>query len=1055
MKTTNHLAPMLALALAATGASLMMATQAGRNAAPPRPQGPCDIYAAAGTPCVTAHSTTRALRATYNGPLYQVLRQSDGKTLDITFVQPTALPIPDAGGYANATAQDAFCVNTICVINVIYDQSGKGNHLYQAPPGPQFPGPAKGAFDTQPIADMAPITISGHKGYGVYIMPGMGFRNNNASGLAIDDEPEGIYSVVDGTHYDSGCCFNYGNASTNGRAVGTGTMETTYFGTSTAWGSGSGPGPWIMSDMEAGLFSGYNARQNSADPTIDFWRFVTAVVDGGGGNKWDLRGGNAQQGGLTTFYNGVRPGSLSNNNYYPMKKQGAILMGTGGDNGNGSSGTFYEGAMTTGYPSEATTDAVQANIVAARYDVQRIRLSRVITFIPRSAQDLTATFTNTTGASVSGVELSVSAPAGWTVRSSNDPGRNGASMKFNSPVAAGASVSASFKITAPARTGAAFVSGKAEWMDTATRRTQSETTTARVRNVFPIKINEVRFGAGTNQTNQFIELYNASADAVDLSNWTLMNTQSQWAPVQLATIPSGTKIAGSGYYLLGLSSSGLAAPASAGATIINVRNVTGFSIGQKIDIGGETRTIVSVGTAASAMTTVFIPVAAGPWITIPAGSTNLPVASAAGFSIGQKIGIDIGGNYEWATVTSVGKAATQTALSAPVAAGATNIKVAANANMTAGDTLTIDTGQRREVVTVIGIGDAGANGSGVNISTPLRLDHRSGVDVSDVGTGISFSPATKFAHRSGDAVQALGSGITLDSPLAKSHAYGDAVVNFSDTTSGYQGPPLPEQWFGGTLSNRAGSIALLDASGAVVVDAIVYGSQQSNSSANGFIVSPEIATLEAEQRQGGCIAVVPTTGRGGGAPGADAVNRSVGRFPNGFDADSLCTDFLVQPVTTLSVASAAGATNIKVAGVAGFAAGQTIVMDTGAGLETAIIASVGTAGATLASAAINTGATVIPVASGAGFIANQTITIDSGANQETAIVASTTGGGRGGNATITLVSPLRLAHAAGSQLSGSGITLANALMRAHAAGAQVAGNVPTPGAPNRYYRPQP
>lgn len=99
-----------------------------------------------------------------------------------------------------------------------------------------FPGPAKGGFDTQPIADMAPITISGHKVYGVYMMPGMGFRNNDATGIAINDEAEGIYYVIDGKHYDSGCCFDYGNSSTNGRAVGTGTMETTYFGTATAWG---------------------------------------------------------------------------------------------------------------------------------------------------------------------------------------------------------------------------------------------------------------------------------------------------------------------------------------------------------------------------------------------------------------------------------------------------------------------------------------------------------------------------------------------------------------------------------------------------------------------------------------------------------------------------------------------------------------------------------------------------------------------------------------------------------------------------------------------------
>ena len=31
--------------------------------------GPCDIYASGGTPCVAAHSTTRALYGAYNGPL--------------------------------------------------------------------------------------------------------------------------------------------------------------------------------------------------------------------------------------------------------------------------------------------------------------------------------------------------------------------------------------------------------------------------------------------------------------------------------------------------------------------------------------------------------------------------------------------------------------------------------------------------------------------------------------------------------------------------------------------------------------------------------------------------------------------------------------------------------------------------------------------------------------------------------------------------------------------------------------------------------------------------
>lgn len=1060
MNTRISVVLVLALALALAGTIFATAQRAGagQSIPPPRPQGPCDIYGAAGTPCVAAHSTTRALSASYNGPLYQVKRQSDGRTLDIAVVQPIASPVSDAGGYANAAAQDTFCANTICLINRIYDQSGKGNHLYQAPPGPLFPGPAKGAFDTQPIADMAPVTIGGRKAYGVYIMPGMGFRNNDAAGIATNDDPEGIYYVIDGTHYDSGCCFDYGNCSTNGRAVGTGTMETTYFGTATAWGSGSGPGPWIMADMEAGLFSGYNAKQNAANPTIDSWRFVTAVVNGGGGNRWDLRGGNAQQGGLTTFYSGLRPGSPTSNSYYPMNRKGGILLGTGGDNGNGSAGTFYEGAMTAGYPTDAATDAVQANIVAARYDVERVRLSRVTTFTPRSPQEVIGTFTNTTGAPVAGVTLGVSVPKGWIAMAS---GATKASVTIADPVAPGASVSATFKVTSPETTGAGFLSGRAEWTDPATRRPRFETTTQRVRNVLPIKINEVRFSTSANATDQFIELYNASASAVDLSNWTLINTQSQWAPVTLATIPCGTKLASGAYYLLGLSGSGLAAPVVAGATTINVRSTAGFEGGQQIDINGERRTIASVGTAAAAMTTVFIPVATGPWVTIPTGSTNLPVTNAAGFAVGQKVGIDIGGNYELATVTAVGKPATQTTLSAAAVAGATNIKVAANSNMTAGDTLTVDTGARKEVVKVASVGTTGANGTGVELGGPLRFDHMSGVDVSDVGTGISFSPATRFPHVSGDAVQALGSGITLDRPLARAHAYGAPVVNPLATTVGYQGPPAPNQWFGGTLSARAGSIALMDGSGVVVVDAIVYGSQQSSSSANGTITSPEIATLEADQGQGGCIAVVPSAGGGGGpaASGAGATNRSVGRFPDGFDADSLCHDFLVQSATTLSAASAAGAANIKVASVADFSTGQTVIIDTGANLETAVIETVGTAGATTVRAATEVGATVIPVAGGMGFGAGQTITIDSGANQETAVVASTgrggrggAGGGPGGGATITVAAPLKLAHAGGAQVSGTGITLTAALTMSHASGAQVAGDVPTPGAPNRYDR---
>ena len=238
----------------------MMAMQAGagRDVPPPRPEGPCDIYAAAGEPCVAAHSTTRALYASYNGPLYQVLRQSDGKTLDIGVVRPVASPVPDAGGYANAAAQDAFCANTYCWISIIYDQSPKRNHLVQAPRG-GFSGPAMGGFNNLPVADMAPVTIMGHKAYGVFIAPGMGLRQNDAKGTAVDDQAEGQYWVINGHHYNSGCCFDYGNAETDSRDDGDGTMETTYYGNATAWYRGQPPGPWIMTDQENNLVGCVNA----------------------------------------------------------------------------------------------------------------------------------------------------------------------------------------------------------------------------------------------------------------------------------------------------------------------------------------------------------------------------------------------------------------------------------------------------------------------------------------------------------------------------------------------------------------------------------------------------------------------------------------------------------------------------------------------------------------------------------------------------------------------------------------------------------------------------
>ncbi|OBT65008.1 hypothetical protein VE03_05667 [Pseudogymnoascus sp. 23342-1-I1] len=318
----------------------------GANAAP------CDIYGTGGTPCVAAHSTTRALYDAFNGALYQVIRDSDGATTD---VKPLSV-----GGVANAATQDSFCAATTCLISIIYDQSGKGNHLTQAPPGGAASGPDANGFDYLASAYGAPVTLDGKKAYGVFISPFTGYRCNTATGTATGDEAEGMYAVVDGTHYNSACCFDYGNAETNSQDTGNGHMEAIYFGT--GGGSGAGNGPWIMADLENGLFSGADRDSNPGDLSQTS-RFVTAVVKGNTNNHWAIRGGNATSGSLLTLYDGVRPDS----SYNPMKKEGAIILGIGGDNSNNAQGTFYEGVMTSGYPSDDTENAVQADIIAAGY----------------------------------------------------------------------------------------------------------------------------------------------------------------------------------------------------------------------------------------------------------------------------------------------------------------------------------------------------------------------------------------------------------------------------------------------------------------------------------------------------------------------------------------------------------------------------------------------------------------------------------------------------------------------------------------------------------------
>ncbi|GAB1641280.1 arabinofuranosidase catalytic domain-containing protein [Krasilnikovia sp. MM14-A1259] len=312
---------------------------------------PCDIYGAAGTPCVAAHSTVRALSAAYAGPLYQLTRASDRATHD---VGPLTV-----GGYADAGDHDAFCNGTTCSITRIYDQSARHNDLTVSPAGTA--GPADYAADASEIA----ITAGGHKAYGVWISPQHGYRHYVGAGVAQNGAPEGMYMVASGTHVGADCCFDYGNAEAQVADTGNGHMDAVSIATTCYFAPCTGSGPWVEADLENGMFQGANGSNlaNLGNNST----FVTALLKNNGQTTYALKGGNSQSGGLSTWWNGALP---NRGGYLPMHQEGSIILGTGGDNSNRNMGTFFEGVMTSGYPSDAADNAVQADIVSVGYSGQ-------------------------------------------------------------------------------------------------------------------------------------------------------------------------------------------------------------------------------------------------------------------------------------------------------------------------------------------------------------------------------------------------------------------------------------------------------------------------------------------------------------------------------------------------------------------------------------------------------------------------------------------------------------------------------------------------------------
>ena len=160
-----------------------------------------------------AHHPAFALASAsdYTGPLYALQRSTDNATLRIGLKGDT--------GFADSGAQTMFCTKpsvSICTVTTIFDQTGRGNHLERVIVSPNN----SHGWPTRGINAMRDyLSVGGHGVFSAYFeggqdnIPGtdsgtMGFRSNringNASGVAVGEEPESIYMVTSGTHYNHG-----------------------------------------------------------------------------------------------------------------------------------------------------------------------------------------------------------------------------------------------------------------------------------------------------------------------------------------------------------------------------------------------------------------------------------------------------------------------------------------------------------------------------------------------------------------------------------------------------------------------------------------------------------------------------------------------------------------------------------------------------------------------------------------------------------------------------------------------------------------------------------
>jgi hypothetical protein len=304
--------------------------------------------------------------------------------------------------------------------------------------------------------------------------------------------------------------------------------------------------------------------------------------------------------------------------------------------------------------------------------------------------------------------------------------------------------------------------------------------------------------------------------------------------------------------------------------------------------------------------------------------------------------------YHYWTCTCQGRAngpASNTTLSAASVAGATNLKVASNAVFDAGDQINVGTGTAIETVTVTSIGTTGATGTGITVTPALTQAHASGNAVIDLAGPSGMLVKAVVDHADGSVDTFVSDGTWK---VAKAAQYTNATNTYRNSDAGdylerYDARGETAGWDAAGFDDSAWAYAYAIGAHPRPVNPLRDTDTHLDPSLSTLdfeTVHPKSLTTLADGTVvadfGDVLAAHPQISIHNGVAGRALTLQTSYRLNN----------------TLLSAAVAAGATNIKVASVTNFVAGDKITIDApsdgyGAGdPEVRTITAVGTTGAT-------------------------------------------------------------------------------------------------------------